>query len=218
MRDSFLSKKFKYTFQNAVLYIIGANVLVFFLCNYVRLRIYGIPLEYWMLMYPPMIQSGFVWQFVTYMFVHTDPLHLLFNMYALFTFGTFVETRIGTKEFLLFYFTCGVLGGVISYFVYILTGQQYSMVLGASGAVYAVLFLTAITAPTTRVLLFFFIPMKLGLAVLVFLVIEIVEQVFGTNVGVAHLVHLFSVLVAYIYCLVRFRISPFKVLKETIFS
>lgn len=217
MKDSVLCKKFKYTYSNAVLYLIAANVLVFFLCNFVNLRIYGIPLEYWMCMYPPMIQMGWVWQFVTYMFVHTDTLHLLFNMYALFMFGTFIETRLGTKEFLLFYFVCGVLGGVISYFIYLLTGVN-SFILGASGAIYAILFLTAISAPGMRVMLFFFIPMKLSLAVLVFIAIEVAEQVFGANQGVAHLVHLSSIAVAYIYCLVRFRISPFKVLKETVFS
>ena len=217
MRDTFLSKKFKYTFHNSVLYLIGINVLVYFLCNYLNVRIYGIPLEFWMLMYPPMIQSGFVWQFVTYMFVHTDPLHLLFNMYALFTFGTFIETRLGTKEFLLYYFVCGVLGGIISYFLYVLTGNGNSMILGASGAVYAVLFLTAISAPNTRVLLFFFIPMKMPVAVMTFIVIEVVSQITGTAADIADLVHLSGLTFAWIYCLVRFRISPWKVFKESSF-
>lgn len=218
MKDSFINRKFTYKYSNAVLYLIAVNVIIFFLSNFVDLRIMGLNIRYWMFLYPPMIRSGFIWQFVTYMFIHTDAIHLLFNMYALYMFGTFVEARIGSKEFVLYYFICGVLGGVISYFINCYTGQFNTAILGASGAVYAVMFLTAITAPTARVLMFFFIPMKLAFAVLVFLIIEIVEQVFGSSEGIAHLVHLSSVLIGYLYCLIRFRISPYKVLKESLIS
>lgn len=216
MTNNFLNKKFRYSYNNAVAYLIGINFLVFIAVSYVRPVISGIPLVYWLSLVPPFIRQGYVWQFVTYMFVHMEFLHLFFNMYALFMFGTMLERAIGTKEFLLFYFLTGTLGGVISYFIYLISGTSMLAVMGASGAVYAMLFLTSVMYPQGRILLFFVIPMRLPVAVMVFIAIEVLSQVGLSGTGVAHLVHLAGIAVAWIYCLVRFRISPFKVWRDAL--
>lgn len=217
MRYTILNKKFKYTYKNACSWILGINVVIYFLINYTGIAIKGLPLWVWLSLVPQLINVyGWIWQFVTYMFVHVDTLHLFFNMYALFMFGTMLERCLGTREFLLFYLLTGTLGGVLSYLIELFTGNMSLAIMGASGAIYAMLFLTSVTFPTSRVLLFFFIPMKMPVAVLVFIALEVFSQVAGSDSGVAHLVHLSSMLVAWLYCVVRFQTSPIKVWKEAL--
>lgn len=54
-----------------------------------------------------------VWQYVTHMFMHGSPMHLIFNMYALWAFGTPLEQMWGTKKFIFFYFSAGIGAGLI---------------------------------------------------------------------------------------------------------
>ncbi|WP_316793442.1 rhomboid family intramembrane serine protease [Pedobacter frigoris] len=69
-----------------------------------------------------------VWQLITYMFMHGDFMHIFFNMFALFTFGSVLESRWGTKRFINFYLITG-LGAVVlqmivqAYEVYHITGM-----------------------------------------------------------------------------------------------
>src|SRR5687768_2417875 len=51
------------------------------------------------------------WQPITYMFLHGDEWHIIFNMFALFSFGSIIEYNMGSKRFVMFYFLCG-LGGL----------------------------------------------------------------------------------------------------------
>lgn len=48
------------------------------------------------------------WQYITNMFMHADFTHLLFNMFALYSFGMVLESYLGTNRFLLFYMICGI--------------------------------------------------------------------------------------------------------------
>jgi len=216
LKNSFLNKKFKYTYSNASMYLVLINVLVYIAINYANIRINGLPLIYWMALIPGCVNMGWVWQFVTYMFVHSSFSHLLFNMLALIMFGQLVEREVGTREFLLFYFVCGILGGVISYIFYILQGTLSAVIVGASGSIYALLFLSAVLFPQARVLFFFILPMRMPIAVMIFIALEIFDQVMGLQGGVAHLIHLSSIAVAWLYCLVRFRLNPIKIWKESL--
>ena len=73
------------------------------------------------------------WTFFTYMFVHAGLLHLLGNMLMLFVFGSAVESRMGSRTFILYYLLCGVGAAVFSLG---LSGiMQVSAFVGASGAV-----------------------------------------------------------------------------------
>jgi len=213
MKNNILNRKFRYTYSNAAAYLVAVNVIVFIAVRYVHPVINGVSLVYWLSLVPVLLRP---WQFVTYMFVHMDFMHLFFNMYALLMFGVLLERTIGTREFLLFYFVSGVLGGVISYFVYTATGNTMLVILGASGAVYALLFLTSVMYPHGRILLFFILPLKMPVAVLLFIILEVFYQVAETTGGVAHLVHLASIAVAWVYCLLRFRVSPVKVWRDAL--
>ena len=103
------------------------------------------------------LKSFQIWRLLTYGFCHdTGNLeHILFNMFILWMFGRAIEPIYGSREFLAFYL-CGV---VTSGFCHVLFSK--APVVGASGGVMAVVFLTAMIYPRMKVLLFFVIPMEL---------------------------------------------------------
>jgi len=98
------------------------------------------------------IEHSYVWQPVTYMFLHGGIFHILFNMLALWMFGTELERLWGTRYFLKFYFVCGIGAGVLTVLFSLMPfgfAQQvyYSVVIGASGAIYGLLLAYALTYP-----------------------------------------------------------------------
>ena len=78
------------------------------------------------------VADGDYWRLVTSAFLHGSVLHLLFNMYALYLFGPFVERALGTTRFVAAYLTAAVAGSVAAY---VLTGPSTATI-GASGAVF----------------------------------------------------------------------------------
>ncbi|HSJ11626.1 MAG TPA: rhomboid family intramembrane serine protease [Gillisia sp.] len=54
-----------------------------------------------------------VWQIITHMFMHGSLMHIMFNMYALWAFGSPIEQMLGQKKFLFFYFSCGIGAAII---------------------------------------------------------------------------------------------------------
>ncbi|MCF6189342.1 MAG: rhomboid family intramembrane serine protease [Cocleimonas sp.] len=86
---------------NSVTILLGITVLVYFASNSIELT------ETFALYFPQNKNFG-AWQFVTYMFMHGSLTHLLFNMFALWMFGTQLESIWGAKRFVFFYFVCGI--------------------------------------------------------------------------------------------------------------
>jgi len=201
---SLIRRPFRYSFFNATLYLIAANILIFAL-GYVApsSRIY-------MALNPAAVMSGYVWQFLTYMFAHASLSHLFVNMLGLFFFGAAVERSMGSKEFLLFYFVTGMLAGMVSFVIFALTGSWYTMLLGASGAVFAVLLAFAILNPSAMIYLYGILPIRAPVMVLGYAAIEIVSQVVSFRSSVAHFTHLAGFGLAWVYFLVRFGINPAK--------
>ena len=74
---------------------------------------FGEALQYCFGLYPPLLMSGFVWQVVTYMFLHGGWLHLLLNTLTLLLFGAGVEVEIGSRRFLRVFFLGGAIGGAM---------------------------------------------------------------------------------------------------------
>ena len=121
------------------------------------------------------------WILLTSMFLHGGPWHLLFNMYALFLFGSLIEQRIGTKRFLGAYLVSGLIASFVASFF-------YPTALGASGAIMAVLGLTIMLLPDLQVLFFFVVPMSMRTAGVIFALIDIFGLFHDT--GIAHAAHL----------------------------
>ena len=154
--------------------------------------------------------AGTWWQPLTYMYAHASFNHILFNMLGLFFFGTAVEEEMGSWEFLVFYHLTGVLAGLASLGIYVITGQYGVELLGASGAVFGVTLAFAAYRPHARVLVFFIIPLRARSLVILYAAFELFSQVFNAYEGIAHLTHLAGFLFAYLYLLLRLRVNAWK--------
>ncbi|MHB9293619.1 putative rhomboid family protein [Hollandina sp. SP2] len=197
-------RPFRYRNDNMALVLIGLNIGVFLL------QMVYPPVKYYGALNPGAVLHGWIWQFVSYMFAHGNLSHLLFNMLALFLFGTQVERRMGSKEFLLYYMVTGVLAGIFSFLVYWLTGAYGVFLLGASGAIFAVQLAYATLFPDAVIFIWGILPLRAPLMVLGFTVIEIFSSVTGIGSGVAHLTHLAGFVWGWIYFLVRFGENPWN--------
>ena len=92
------------------------------------------------------------WTFVTYMFLHVNMPHLVFNMLALFMFGPSVEDKMGGRMFLLFYLLCGLGGAALSFLL--MQWVPVGLILGASGAILGVTVAFAWYWPNHQVFVF----------------------------------------------------------------
>ncbi len=138
----------------------------------------------------------FVWQPFTYLFLHGNFWHLLFNLFALWMFGMPVEAQWGEKEFLKYYFLCGI-GAAIAHLA--LAPHSGVPVIGASGAVYGLLVAFAMLYPDAVVYLYFFIPIKAAHMAILFGLIEFFSGATGATPGVARFAHLGGMLTGYLY-------------------
>ena len=203
--NSIINRKFRYTYSNSAVALIAVNCIVY-LFTYMLFP----ALTYYLAMIPSAVLYGhYYWQFVTYMFVHGGIWHLFSNMLGLFIFGSAVERSVGTREFLLFYFLTGTLSGIASFFVYILTGTN-AILLGASGALYALMLLFSVIYPRAVILVFGMLPVRAPVLVLLYFAIELFSQMGNYGGSVAHMTHLFGLVFAFPYCLVRLRIKPWE--------
>ncbi|MEX0718880.1 MAG: rhomboid family intramembrane serine protease [Planctomycetaceae bacterium] len=129
-----------------------------------------------------------LWRLVTYGFCHSTQglMHIVFNMLVLWMFGRSIEPLLGSREFLAFYLAAIVISGLCHLVV---QAFEPVPVLGASGGVMAVVFLTAMYYPRMTVLLFFVVPVELRWVAVLYAVID-VAGLFSDNPTVAHAAHL----------------------------
>jgi membrane associated rhomboid family serine protease len=138
------------------------------------------------------------WSFFTYMFVHAGLLHLLGNMLMLFVFGTAVESRMGSRAFILYYLLCGVGAAVFSLGLSAI--MPVGPFVGASGAVLGVALAFAIYWPDAE-LIVFPIPMPIRAKTLVMLLVglDVLFYFLTPGDGIAHLAHVGGVAFGYLY-------------------
>lgn len=215
MKNKLLIRRpFPYVYKRATLGIIAINFLIFAI-QFVSSELFKYVYFFGAMCPLNILKNHYYWQFFTYMFVHYDTSHIVFNMLGLLCFGLQLERAIGTREFVLFYLLCGTISGVLSYVVYYYTGQYNVFLLGASGAIYAVLFAYAVFFPRSVIFIWGVIPVPAPVLVLLYTLIEIGSQFLGRKPDVAHFTHLFGFLAALLYIIIRMGINPFKVWKKT---
>jgi len=204
---SIIRRPFNYRNDGVVYWLIGINVLVF-----AAQMLFGNRFAYYLMerfaMIPALVVHGWVWTFVTYMFMHSGFRHILFNMLGLFIFGTQVERQMGSREFLLYYLVTGILAGVFSFIVYYATGKYIVALMGASGALFAVELAFAVLFPNAIIYIWGIIPLRAPIMVLGFTALELFFSLTGGRGNVAHLTHLAGFGVGWIYFLVRFGVNP----------
>jgi len=149
----------------------------------------------WFALVPSLaVGHGQLWRFFTYLFVHDPhgPMHLLFNMLALWMFGVELEEFWGTRRFVIFYFLCGAGSGLLSIFLW------NTYIIGASGAILGLLTVYACYFPDRTILMFFIFPMPVRLAVVVIGAISLWGASSGVG-GIAYLTHLGGIIIGLLY-------------------
>jgi len=166
---------------------------------------------------PAMFTTQFaLWQPVTYMFLHGGIGHLLFNMLALWMFGTELERTWGTRFFVRYYMVTGI-GAALVTVAWSLSPLPYaaemyqSLVIGASGAIYGLLLAYGLYFPTREIYLYFLFPIQARYFVMIAGAIAFLSSVGSSGGGVAHVAHLGGLLVGYLY--LRGRRGPLDEIK-----
>ncbi|MDF2431042.1 MAG: hypothetical protein JWP44_673 [Mucilaginibacter sp.] len=166
-----------------------------------------------------------VWQLITYMFIHGGWTHILFNMFALFSFGPILEYSIGPKRFFNFYMICGIGAALFqmlvqAYEVHAITGGftvphfglddpsvpdqlkaiYYGPIVGASGAIFGLLVAFVMLYPDMELMMIFIpVPVKAKYIIPFYILIEVwsgLSPIAGDNV--AHFAHLGGALIGFI--------------------
>ncbi len=178
----------------AVKVLLIINVVAFFLQNIIP-NFTG-----WFALQPKDVWSSFyLWELVTYMFLHGGFMHILFNMFALWMFGCQIERLFGQKRFYTFYLLTGIAAGLTHL---IFMPMSNAAVIGASGATYGILLAYALYFPDTKLFIFPFVftPIKAKWLVLIVGAIALFGSVSAQGGGgVAHLAHLGGMVFAYFY-------------------
>ncbi len=156
------------------------------------------------------ISRGFVWQFVTYMFLHVSPMHLLINMYLLVMFGMQVEEAMGSGRMWFYFFFCGIGAGIIIFIVGLIQLSSAGILastIGASGAVFGILVAFAFYYPDAEILLFFILPVKSKYLVFFYIALEVYFYITGAGGNVSYSGHLGGIVFALLYFLIWGRES-----------
>ncbi|TFH41044.1 MAG: rhomboid family intramembrane serine protease, partial [Chrysiogenales bacterium] len=159
------------------------------------------------------MEHGYIWQLATYMFLHGGFFHLFLNMYALLIFGMPVEQAWGSRRFLFYYFFTGIGAGVVIFLINLKFGGAYSIsTIGASGAVFGLLLAFGMLFPEAEILLFFLIPMKARLLVILYGGLELYSLISsGGHSPISHAGHLGGLFFGIIYfIIIRKRGITFK--------
>ena len=171
-------------------------------------------IQRWLELDADRVFPGFqLWRLVTYAFCHSEDSiwHIFMNMLALWFFGPTLERMYGTREFTWFYLLAAAVAGTVFLGLELLMGQVILPMIGASGAVMAVLMLYAIHYPRQVVRIWGIIPIEVRWIVGLFIIIDLfpVLRSLGGRVdqmdNVAHSAHLGGVMFAYLYFKLQWR-------------
>lgn len=144
-------------------------------------------------------QRGEIWQLLTATFLHDGMYHILWNMVFFWMVGRDMESLYGTRDFVFLYLSAAVISTLGWALVDLYNGRGHPMV-GASGAIMAVIVIYALYYPHREILLFFILPVEMWLLVLVYLASDAYQLLQGgsfSDVAVAS--HLTGAAYGYLY-------------------
>ena len=184
----------------AIKAIILVNIAVFLL----QMTFFGETLISLCALWPLGSGNFRIWQPLTYMFLHGGGTHLFFNMFALWMFGAEIENYWGTRQFNIYYFTCGIGAAAINL---VATMGSIDPTIGASGAIYGVLLAFGMMFPDRYIFIYFLLPIKAKYFIAGYALIEFFsgfgQQAMGSGSKIAHFAHLGGMLIGFIYITIK---------------
>lgn len=189
-------------FPPGVKWLIIANVIMFLIAYFST----GTSLEGFLrllaLVPDTVVHSLTLWQLFTYLFLHGGTLHLLFNMFTLWMFGRTLEAEWGTRQFLKYYFLCGIGAGICDVTVNALLRNWGGATIGASGAIYGLLLAYGVLYPNQTVLFNFLFPIKAKYFVMIYGALALLGAL-NINSGVSNVAHLGGMAFGFLYLKTR---------------
>ncbi|HET6243377.1 MAG: rhomboid family intramembrane serine protease [Bacteroidetes bacterium] len=207
----FAELKNKFIAGSALIQLIVVNIVVFICVKLVKLIYFLMNLgddsfrtliKYFAVPADLISLLGKPWTLITYMFLHVDFMHILFNMFVLYLGGRIFSEYLGDKKFISTYFLGGISGAIL----YIIAFNAFpafenilpnAIAMGASASVLAILVAAATFVPNYTVHLILIGPVKLKYIV-IFLVLLDVISIESSNPG-GHIAHLGGAIYGYIY-------------------
>ena len=192
-------------FTKAVTWLLGINTGIFLLRSV--LEMFGLPARSFAIVYLSLIPArvvahGWVWQLVSYSFIHFELGHWFGNMLGLWMFGSAIEGAWGRRRFLELYFF-GVVGAALTTILFsyghILGGNPATPTVGASGGVFAILIAFGVLFAESEIMLIpfpFLIKAKYFIGVLIVITLALAMAGGG---NVAYVAHLGGLLFGYLY-------------------
>ncbi len=117
--------------------------------------------ERWLALTPQCFTRGYVWQLVTFQFLHGGLWHIIGNLLGLWFFARFVENVLGKRRFLVAYLGCGVIGGVLQGLLMVLFPLHFGLgVYGASAGVSGMFAVFVCLLPDSEIRWNFLIPIR----------------------------------------------------------
>ncbi|HUC86454.1 MAG TPA: rhomboid family intramembrane serine protease [Candidatus Acidoferrales bacterium] len=150
------------------------------------------------------LAHGYVWQLLTYQFMHAGYLHLILNCWAIIVFGSEVERILGARRFLLLTFSSGIVGGVFQVLTAIAWPSLFghSAVVGASACAFGLVAAFALLLPHQELtmLVLFVIPVRMRARTLLMLcvVIALMGIIFPMD-NIANAAHLGGIAMGWFY-------------------
>jgi membrane associated rhomboid family serine protease len=146
------------------------------------------------------MRHGYVWQLLTYQFMHVNWIHILFNSLAIFFFGRSVETVLGRSRFLSLYFVSGIMGGVLQMIFALLIHSDIPVVGASAGASGLVAAFAVISWTERFTLIFYFIPITMTGRTLLWVSLGMAAfGLFMTKSNIANAAHLGGILTGFFY-------------------
>jgi membrane associated rhomboid family serine protease len=143
---------------------------------------------------------GYVWQLLTFQFLHAGILHLGFNLIGLWFFGRYVEDRLGPGRFLTLYFLSGVAGGLLQCLLGLAFPNYFGIpTMGASAGIFGLIAAFCMLEPEGIILMFFVLPMKAKHLLYISAGVALFFIIVPTDPGVAHAAHLGGMLFGVFY-------------------
>jgi membrane associated rhomboid family serine protease len=147
------------------------------------------------------LKHGYIWQLLTFQFMHGGWTHIIFNSLTIFFFGRPVETALGRNRFLGLYFVSGVIGGVVQMLLALVVPAFDLPVVGASaGAAGLVAAFAVINWTEPFTLIFYFVPITMRGKTLLWGAIGVaILGLVNVKSNVANAAHLGGILAGFIY-------------------
>ncbi|MBO4545570.1 MAG: rhomboid family intramembrane serine protease [Verrucomicrobia bacterium] len=188
---------------SAVHLLLAINIGVF-VCDAV-LRSQGIDLWDYLALSLDGLKHGYIWQILTFQFMHAGVLHIFLNLLTLYFIGRILEPAIGKKEFLRLYLISGAVGGLFQIGCSWIAPQHFGLVsvVGASAGVFGVVGAYAALYPYQRLtlLIFFVLPLSLKARTLIYLAAAVAlwGMIFPGGDHIAHAAHLGGMVCGILY-------------------